>query len=348
MENGITDKKNAIYSGDSSEYFRIWIINIFLTIVTLGIYSAWAKVINTKYLYQNINIDGHRLDYIANPVNIFIGRLIATVFLVVFYLVSIFLPIVFYWLMLLVLFFLFPLIINRSLSFQYRMTTYRNVRFNFKGTYIESLWYFLIFPFVISIFTIGGTYPLALKYADEYRIRNTKFGNVPVSPLLSPGPYYGAFGISIAIVFGAAIVFAILISLLLVIFISAGLSETATFVFTYVNSLFFYISIIAVTTSVWAVAIRNHTFNNSVIPNVAKFNSTMKYGAYIKLTIVNVFAVILSIGLATPWAVTRNLKYLSNTLEVHTEKGVDKVIDDIADDNSAIMDEVAGAFDIQI
>ena len=176
MESGIIDKRNVIYSGDSSEYFRIWIVNIFLTIITLGIYSAWAKVINTKYIYQNINIDGHRLDYIADPVNILIGRLIATAFLVVFYLIAIFLPEAVYWLMLLVLFFLSPLIINRSLSFQYRMTTYRNVRFNFTGTYSESLWYFMLLPF-LSVFTFGGTYPLALKYADEYRIKNTKFGN---------------------------------------------------------------------------------------------------------------------------------------------------------------------------
>ena len=46
--------------------------------------------------------------------------------------------------------------------------------------------------------------------------------------------------------------------------------------------------------------------------------------------------------------VTRNAKYLSNTLEVHTELGIDKVIDDITDDDSAIMDEVAGAFDYEI
>ena len=119
-------------------------------------------------------------------------------------------------------------------------------------------------------------------------------------------------------------------------------------IFSTIITLLFYISIIAVTTSIWAVAIRNHTFNNSIIPNVAKFNSTMKYGAYIKLITGNILAILLSIGLATPWALTRNLRYLSNTLEVHTDEGVDKVIDDIADSESAIMDEVAGAFDIEI
>ena len=74
----------------------------------------------------------------------------------------------------------------------------------------------------------------------------------------------------------------------------------------------------------------------------------MKYGAYIKLITGNILALIFSIGLATPWIVTRTVRYLSNTLEVNTDEGVDKVIDDIADDKSAIMDEVAGAFDIEI
>lgn len=344
MESGITDKRNVIYSGDSSEYFRIWIVNIFLTIITLGIYSAWAKVINTKYIYQNINIDGHRLDYIADPVNILIGRLIATAFLVVFYLIAIFLPEAVYWLMLLVLFFLSPLIINRSLSFQYRMTTYRNVRFNFTGTYSESLWYFMLLPF-LSVFTFGGTYPLALKYADEYRIKNTKFGSVSLNSSLNFGPYYAAFGITIGVFFGAIIGLVILGIIIGILF---GNSLMLINIFSTIITLLFYISIIAVTTSIWAVAIRNHTFNNSIIPNVAKFNSTMKYGAYIKLITGNILAILLSIGLATPWALTRNLRYLSNTLEVHTDEGVDKVIDDIADSESAIMDEVAGAFDIEI
>ena len=36
---------NFEFRGDGMEYFKIWIVNILLTIVTLGIYSAWAKVL---------------------------------------------------------------------------------------------------------------------------------------------------------------------------------------------------------------------------------------------------------------------------------------------------------------
>ena len=32
------------FTGQAGEYFSIWIVNVCLSIVTLGIYSAWAKV----------------------------------------------------------------------------------------------------------------------------------------------------------------------------------------------------------------------------------------------------------------------------------------------------------------
>ncbi|HEX8601991.1 MAG TPA: DUF898 family protein, partial [Pseudoduganella sp.] len=37
------------FTATGGEYFRIWIVNLLLTIVTLGIYSAWAKVRRNQY-----------------------------------------------------------------------------------------------------------------------------------------------------------------------------------------------------------------------------------------------------------------------------------------------------------
>ena len=47
------------FTGKASEYFGIWIVNVLLTILTLGIYSAWAKVRRNRYFYGNSFIDGH-------------------------------------------------------------------------------------------------------------------------------------------------------------------------------------------------------------------------------------------------------------------------------------------------
>ena len=37
------------FTGEGYEFFRIWIVNICLTIITLGIYSALAKVRTNRY-----------------------------------------------------------------------------------------------------------------------------------------------------------------------------------------------------------------------------------------------------------------------------------------------------------
>ncbi|MXX06831.1 MAG: DUF898 domain-containing protein [Gammaproteobacteria bacterium] len=41
------------FHGNGSDYFRIWIVNMLFTILTLGIYSAWAKVRSKRYFGGN-------------------------------------------------------------------------------------------------------------------------------------------------------------------------------------------------------------------------------------------------------------------------------------------------------
>ena len=65
------------FTGQAGEYFRIWIVNLTLTIITLGIYSAWAKVRRRRYFYGNTLIDGEPFEYHGQPVAILKGRLIA-------------------------------------------------------------------------------------------------------------------------------------------------------------------------------------------------------------------------------------------------------------------------------
>ena len=72
------------FLGTGSEYFRIWIVNLLLTIVTLGIYSAWAKVRRLKYMYRNTQIADSSFDYHGSPIAILKGRLMALVLLIAY------------------------------------------------------------------------------------------------------------------------------------------------------------------------------------------------------------------------------------------------------------------------
>lgn len=70
------------FTGQGGEYFRIWVVNLLLTLLTLGVYSAWAKVRKTRYFWQNTRLDGHVFDYHGAPVAILAGRAIALALLV--------------------------------------------------------------------------------------------------------------------------------------------------------------------------------------------------------------------------------------------------------------------------
>ena len=54
-----------VFRGTGGEYFGIWIVNLALTVITLGIYSAWAKVRTRRYFYGNTYVAGHAFDYHA-------------------------------------------------------------------------------------------------------------------------------------------------------------------------------------------------------------------------------------------------------------------------------------------
>src|SRR6266568_3055667 len=64
------------FTGEAGEYFRIWIVNVCLSVVTLGIYSAWAKVRRKRYFYGNTLLEDAAFEYLADPKAILKGRII--------------------------------------------------------------------------------------------------------------------------------------------------------------------------------------------------------------------------------------------------------------------------------
>ena len=82
------------FHGNGGEYFRIWIVNLLLTLVTLGIYGAWAKVRRLRYFYGSTELAGSAFEYHGEPRKILKGRLIAAGLLAIYSLANQFNPIV--------------------------------------------------------------------------------------------------------------------------------------------------------------------------------------------------------------------------------------------------------------
>lgn len=72
------------FTGSTREYFRLWVVNLLFTLVSFGVFSAWAKVRKKKYFYGNTRLDGDSLDYFGQPLAILKGRVVAVAVLVVY------------------------------------------------------------------------------------------------------------------------------------------------------------------------------------------------------------------------------------------------------------------------
>ncbi|MGH1470931.1 MAG: YjgN family protein [Cellvibrionaceae bacterium] len=140
------------FTGKTGEYFKIWIVNILLTIVTLGIYAAWAKVRNHKYFYGNTYVDGSSFNYTANPVKILKGRLIA-VLLVIIYQASLYFFPSNSGFVIIALGFVIPAIIVMSMAFRMRYSSWRGINFSFERDYKSA--YLLFLPVIIYFIVFG-------------------------------------------------------------------------------------------------------------------------------------------------------------------------------------------------
>ncbi|HHI92316.1 MAG TPA: DUF898 domain-containing protein [Gammaproteobacteria bacterium] len=122
------------FTGNTNEFFSIWIINVLLTILTLGIYSPWAKVRTYQYFYGNTQLDGASFRYLANPTQILKGRLIALVFFAAYYFSGLISTLA-TGITIVVIALLIPAMVVMSMSFQLRNTSYRNIKFNFQKNF---------------------------------------------------------------------------------------------------------------------------------------------------------------------------------------------------------------------
>lgn len=120
------------FTASGSEYFRIWIVNLLLILVTFGIYLPWAKVRKLRYFYSNTHIDGHALDFHGQGGQMLRGLAIVWVFLLAYSMATE----ISGWAGLvaaLVFVSLWPMLFRASMRFRLANTSWRGLRFHFTG-----------------------------------------------------------------------------------------------------------------------------------------------------------------------------------------------------------------------
>lgn len=60
------DEHRVRFTGGGGAYFRLWLANLLLVIVTLGIYTPWARRRRIQYFYRNTQLGPDPLDFVAS------------------------------------------------------------------------------------------------------------------------------------------------------------------------------------------------------------------------------------------------------------------------------------------
>jgi uncharacterized membrane protein YjgN (DUF898 family) len=120
------------FTGSGSEYFRIWIVNLLLTLVTLTLYWPFARARRMAYFQNNTLVGGDPLGFHADPWKMFRGYLVMLALGLGYWGVSNFVPEL-SWVPFIVLMVLWPALWRASLQFRLRNTSWRGVRMAFEG-----------------------------------------------------------------------------------------------------------------------------------------------------------------------------------------------------------------------
>ena len=340
------------FSGRAGEFFKIWIINLFLSIITLGIYSAWAKVRTRRYFYAHTSIGGHSFDYLANPVNILKGHLIVG-FLFIAYSVSGHFNawagigfLIFFYLIL-------PLLIYKSIRFYTHNSAYRNIRFQFDGTVWESYQLYLLAPVLIPL-TLGLYFPYWAYLQKRWFFENTAFGSTFNDFSGKKGVFYKTYlfaflqgvlmigGFSLIVGFGTA----------------AG---SGAFAGEKANQEFFIKAGFVIMIGIYIVSIMgvsivqqyvfaritNYCWDRSRLGRL-RVKSALKARRLFWIRFTNILAIVLSLGLLIPWAKIRRTRYVLSCLQVDASGGFNAFTTAAGKDVSAVGDAATDFFDFDI
>jgi hypothetical protein len=189
------------FRGTAGEYFRIWIVNLFLTVITLGVYAAWAKVRTRRYIWANIDLAGHPFTFHGKPAAILRGNVIIAVLFTAYIAMERFDP-AFAGVLFVVFTFVFPFLVCKSLRFNAHNTSYRNIRFHFQGSLRESYETYLLFAGIVP-FTLFIFFPAWQFYKKRFFFNNLAYGTTESSFDGRKGSFYKAY--LLATVLGVAV-----------------------------------------------------------------------------------------------------------------------------------------------
>jgi uncharacterized membrane protein YjgN (DUF898 family) len=365
------------FTGKAGEYFAIWIVNLFLSIITLGIYSAWAKVRKKRYFYGHTWVADANFEYHGNPLAILKGRIIAFIAFATYSGVGHFMPKVAAALAV-ALFIAAPWFIARSMAFNAWNSSYRNIRFRFHATYMDVLKCIgpiavvLVFPFlmpdwdpaskepppasfwvvlIMQMITAFAVYPYIVGSLKRLHVNHSAYGAAAFSTNAGIGAFYGIYLLALGLMILVGIVFGVVFSAIVGLIGMTGASMSSSMITIVLFPLVIfgvYFGMGALLIAFTKSRIGNLVFNQSSLDQQIYFVSTIKARRLFRLYFTNLLAILFSFGLAIPWATIRVMRYRAECLSLNSQTPLDDLIAGIGANVGATGEELGEFFNIDL
>ncbi|MEI8324181.1 MAG: YjgN family protein [Betaproteobacteria bacterium] len=329
------------FSGKGSEYFRIWVVNILLMLVTLGLYYPWAKVRRLRYYYNHTDIDGYSLDFHGRPWRMLRSMILVGVFLALYANAGKISPVAGV-VAVVALIALWPALIRASAQFRLANTSWRGKRFRFLGsmtsayaTMVVPLMMILL-PFAWMGFTVQANaaplaandlghvgllfllLPLSGPYFywlfERYLHNNYAYGNQQSELRASVGNFYGLTLRTLGVVLLAML--ALITVALVFVLVAVGTSNAAklfsggpsdlknsgaAFMLFGAAVTAVYLSMVIVVRCYWITRSQNLIWSKTGNSQL-RFRSELKLWPFMRLTIKNWLLIVVTLGFYWPFA----------------------------------------------
>ena len=322
------------FTGSGSEYFGIWIVNLLLMLVTLGLYYPWAKVRRLKYFYGNTLVDGSALDFHGSPQRMLRGTLLVVVLLVLYSVAGNVSPMAGL-VAIVAVAAIAPALVHAAMRFRLSHTSWRGLRFRFTGTmggvYAAVLPLYAPVVLIVAMGAIGSFFvqatdgkpplwltlgmlglalatlaiqPFTLWLLKRYQHTHYALASLHTGFTARPGSFYLlALKTSVvaSLVMGAG-------GMLMLVAVLVGLvSKTkpggvATMIA--LGVLAFTVALLALLVMVkpYVVSRLQNLVWNSTRSDTVQFHSALRYGPLLGLTVKNWLLMLVTLGLYWPFA----------------------------------------------
>lgn len=192
METTITQETNQMqnyqleFFGKGSEYFSIMIVNWLLTLFTLGLYYPWARAKRLRYIYGHTALNNERFHFAGTGKEMFKGFIKVIIFYLLILAVYMLFLIGFETPLLGILFIylaisaIIPFAIHGSFRYRMSRTSYRGIRFGYRGDRNELVINFFKW-ILLTILTLGIYAAWLQMNIRKYTHENIRYGDVEFS-----------------------------------------------------------------------------------------------------------------------------------------------------------------------